>query len=106
MKHFGENIGRKRTGQRWYQILKHTVVLRPVNAAAAAVDIHLRIPVTDLTYRVVLVHLDAVASDEGGFTGGVHQQQQSVQPPERKSGEQHCPCSEGINNNRGHSKTT
>lgn len=32
----------------------------------------------DLTYRVILVHLDPVASDEGGFSGGVHQQQQTV----------------------------
>lgn len=44
------------------------------------------------TYWVILVHLDAVASDEGGFISGVHQQQESVQQPEGKSGEQHCPC--------------
>lgn len=42
-----------------------------------------------ITYRVILVHLDAVASDEGRFPRGVHQQQQSVGQPEGQSGEHH-----------------
>lgn len=42
-------------------------------------------------HRVILAHLDAVASDEGGFTGGVHQRQQSIGPPEHQRGDQHRP---------------
>ncbi len=53
------------------------------------------------TYRVILVLLDAVTSDEGGFVGGVDQQQQSVRQPERQRWEQHRPCEE----NRGHSQS-
>lgn len=37
-------------------------------------------------YRVILVHLDAVACDERGFAGGVHQQQETIGHPEGQSG--------------------
>lgn len=56
------------------------------------VYIYLKELVEEMPYRVVLVRLDAVASDEGGFTGGVHQEQQSVGYPEGQSGNQHRPC--------------
>lgn len=38
------------------------------------------------TYRVVLVHLDPIASDEGGLASGVDHQQESVQQPEGERG--------------------
>lgn len=50
---------------------------------------------SDTTYRVVLVRLDSVASDEGGLAGGVDHQQETVQQPEGDCGEQHRPCGNG-----------
>lgn len=37
-------------------------------------------------YRVVLVRLDSIASDEGGLAGGVDHQQETVQQPEGDRG--------------------